>query len=248
MALPARAQEVHRLRSEISRMQRRRSDAPFLPLDPALQGLLPDPGLRAGSAYSLSPSPSLLGALLGAPSQQGSWCAVIGMPTLGIEAMAAFGVDLSRLILVPDPGDRWLTVTSALSEVVPLIAVHPRSKVSDGDIQRLSARLRDRSCTLLVTARWPQSEATIRVEDIEWHGLGEGWGLLADRTVTLRSTSRRQGTQSLRVRLPSALGRVDAAPAPLRPITPLRPPAAASPASLATPVAQTASQTWAVAG
>lgn len=238
----ARAQELHRLRSEISRMQRRRSDVPFLPLDPALDGLLPGEGLRVGSSYSLSPSPSLLGALLAAPSQKGTWCAVIGMPTIGVEAMAGLGVELSRLILVPDPGPRWLTVASALSEVVPLIAVHPRSRVSDADIARLNARLRDRGCTLLVTAPWPQSEATIRVEDTEWHGIGSGWGLLADRTVTLRAMSRRQQTPSrVRVRLPSSIGRVDAAPTPLRPVaplaapnlTPLAAPAMATPATAA---------------
>jgi hypothetical protein len=244
----SRAQELHRLRSEISRMQRRRSDVPFLPLDPALEGLLPDPGLRVGSSYSLSPSPSLLGALLSAPSQKGAWCAVIGMPTIGVEAMAGFGVELSRLILVPDPGPRWLTVASSLSEVVPLIAVHPRSRVADADISRLNARLRDRGCTLLVTAEWPQSEATIRVEATEWHGLGSGWGLLADRTVTLRSSSRRQEKpRRVQVRLPGSLGRVDAVPAPLRPVAPLPAPApAASPAALTIPPAE--NSTWAVAG
>jgi hypothetical protein len=218
----SRAHEVHRLRNEIARMQRRRSDAPFLPLDPALADLLPDPGLRVGSAYSLSPSPSLLGALLAAPSQKGSWCAVIGMPTLGVEAMNDLGVELDRLILVPDPGPRWLSVATALSEVIPLIAVHPRSRVSDSDIARLNARLRDRACTLLVTAPWPQSEATIRVEDTEWHGLGSGWGLLSDRTVTLRSYGRRfESGRRVRVQMPTSLGRVAAAPAPLRAVAPL---------------------------
>lgn len=216
----SRAQEVHRLRSEIARMQRRRSDAPFLPLDPELRGLLPDQGLRVGSSYSISPSPSLLGALLAAPSQQGSWCAVVGMPTIGIEAMHDLGVDLERLILVPDPGPRWLTVATALSEVVPLIAVHPRSRVADADVSRLNARLRDRGCTLLVTAPWPQSEATITVEETEWHGLGSGWGLLAERTVTLRSSGRHHDApRRVRVQMPTSLGRVGAAPAPLRPLT-----------------------------
>ena len=36
-----RAVEVLRLRREISRMQRRRSEHPLLPLDPALSSLLP---------------------------------------------------------------------------------------------------------------------------------------------------------------------------------------------------------------
>lgn len=243
-ALPresTRAQDLHRLRSEIARMQRRRSDVPFLPITPALAGLLPDQGLRVGSAYSLSPSPSLLGALLSAASQKGSWCAIIGMPTIGVEAMADLGVDLERLVLVPDPGPRWLTVATALSEVIPLIAVHPRSRASDADISRLNARLRDRGCTLLVTAPWPQSEATIRVEKTEWHGLGEGWGLLADRTMTLRATSRRQeAPRRVQVRLPDALGEVAIAPAPLRAVPAMHP----------TPTGMTAPDhdRWAVAG
>lgn len=219
----SRAQDLHRLRGEISRMQRRRSDVPFLPIDPAFEALLPDSGLRVGSSYSISPSPSLLGALLAAPSQKGSWCAVIGMPTIGVEALAGFGVELERLVLVPDPGPRWLTVATALSEVIPLIAVHPRSRVSDAETSRLNARLRDRGCTLLVTAPWPQSEATIRVEETEWHGLGSGWGLLADRTVTLRASGRRyESSRRVQVRMPTSLGRVDAAAAPLRAVTPLR--------------------------
>lgn len=217
-----RAQEVLRLRSEISRMQRRRSDAPLLPLDPALSDLLPEGGLRVGASYSVSPSPSLLGALLAAPSQKGAWCAIIGMPTIGVEAMDDLGVELDRLILVPDPGQRWLTVAMALSEVVPLIAVHPRSRVSDADISRLNARLRDRGCTLLVTTPWPQSEASIRVEETEWHGLGEGWGLLSERTVTLRASSRRfEPARRVRVRMPTELGRVESAPTPVRSVSPL---------------------------
>lgn len=248
-SVASRAQEVHRLRSEISRMQRRRSDVPFLPLDPALEGLLPDPGLRVGSSYSISPSPSLLGALLAAPSQKGSWCAIIGMPTIGVEAMSDLGVELERLILVPDPGPRWLTVATALSEVIPIIAVHPRSRVSDADITRLNARLRDRGCTLLVTAPWPQSEATIRVEETEWHGLGSGWGLLSDRTVTLRASGRRfESGRRVRVQMPTALGRVGDAPAPLQPVKPL-PVATTVTTTVATPLTvMPVPDRWAAAG
>ncbi|QNA92941.1 hypothetical protein [Microbacterium sp. Se63.02b] len=146
----SRAGEVLRLRREISRMQRRRSDQTLLPLDPAFSALLPEEGLQTGTSYTVSPSPSLVLALLGAASQKGLWCAVIGMPTLGVEAAAAFGIDLARLILVPDPGERWLAATSALAEVVPLIAVHPATRARDADVSRLSARLRDRGCTLLI--------------------------------------------------------------------------------------------------
>ncbi len=227
MGVPAvdasRLQDLQRLRGEITRMQRRRAEESLLPLDPALAGLLPEPGLRVGSAYSIEPSPSLLGALLAPPSQKGTWCAVIGMPTIGLEALAGFGVDLRRLILVPDPGPRWLTVASALSEVTPLVAVRPQTPLREQDAARLSARLRDRGCTLLVTAPWPQSEATLRLEEPEWHGLHDGWGLLEGRTVTVSASSRRQAApQRVRVLLPGPAGTVAPAvrvpaPIPLRP-------------------------------
>jgi len=209
-----RAGEVLRLRREIGRMQRRRSEHPVLPLDPALSSLLPDEGLLTGAAYIVSPSPSLVLALLGAASRRGHWCAVIGMPTLGIEAAAAFGVDLERLILVPAPGERWLAVTSALAEVVPLIAVSPGSPPRSADLSRLSARLRDRGATLLVAGAdrgsWPESQGSIRLSDPHWHGLGEGWGLLSDCTATVTAQTRTSPRpSSVRVRLPGSQGAVE---------------------------------------
>lgn len=210
-----RAGEILRLRREIGRMQRRRSDDAVLPMHPALQDLLPERGLHTGAVYSVSPSPSLIFALMSAVSQRGGWCAAVGMPTLGLEAAASFGIELSRLILVPSPGERWLAVVSALAEVVPLIAVSPGSAVRDADAARLAARLRDRGCTLLTTSSWPQSEGLISLHDPHWEGLGEGWGLLSDRTVTLTAQTRTTPRpKSLRVQLPAGLGGVE--PAPVR--------------------------------
>lgn len=219
--------EVLRLRREISRMQRRRSEHPLLPLDTAFSSLLPDGGLLTGTAYTVSPSPSLILALLSTASQKGHWCAVVGMPTLGIEAAASFGVDLDRLILVPAPGERWLAVVSALAEVVPLIAVHPGPRVRDADVSRLSARLRDRGTTLLVTESatagpWPQSEGSIRLSDPHWHGLGDGWGLLEDCTVTVTAQTRHAPAPAhVQVRLPGSHGTVEAVAARTAPIAEL---------------------------
>jgi len=214
-----RAGEVLRLRREISRMQRRRSEHPLLPLDPAFSSLLPEEGLQTGAAYTVSSSPSLVLALLSAASRKGLWCAVVGMPTLGVEAAAAFGIALPRLILVPDPGDRWLAATSALAEVVPLIAVHPSGRVRDTDVARLGARLRDRGSTLLVTdsspaGAWPQSEGTIRLHDQHWEGIGEGWGLIEGSTATVTARTRSSPlSTSVRVRLPGSHGAVEELPA-----------------------------------
>ncbi|SEB61614.1 hypothetical protein [Microbacterium hydrocarbonoxydans] len=214
----SRAGEVLRLRREISRMQRRRSEHQLLPLDPAFSSLLPEQGLQTGTAYTVSPSPSLILALLAAASQRGHWCAVVGMPTLGVEAAAAFGIELPRLILVPEPGDRWLAATSALAEVVPLIAVQPGSRARDADVSRLSARLRDRGSTLLVaettaSGAWPQSEGSIRLHDQHWLGVGEGWGLIEGSTATVTARTRHSPQpSSVRVRLPGAQGAVEQLP------------------------------------
>ncbi|MFE6994370.1 hypothetical protein ACFVAE_00265 [Microbacterium sp. NPDC057659] len=215
-----RAGEVLRLRREIGRMQRVRSDEKVLPVPPALEQILPAGGLAAGTVYSVSPSLSLIFALLSASSQRGSWCAAVGLPDLGVEAAAAAGIDLERLVLVPDPGPRWLAVVSALAEIIPLIAVHPVSAPQDAEAARLAARLRDRGCTVLATSPWSQSEGLISIHDPQWEGLGEGWGLLEDRTVTVTAQTRtRPRPQSVRVRLPGRFGVVEqveqAAPAPI---------------------------------
>jgi len=183
--------EVTRLRAQLERVQGRRLGAPVLPTHAAFASLLPGRGLRPGAAYSLGRSASLLLALMSQPSQDGSWCAVIGMPELGAEAAESLGVDLGRLVLVPDPGPRWLAVTATIAEVVPVVAVRPPTRAADGEVARLAARLRDRGTVLLVQGPWPQAEAVLEVGDPEWTGVGRGHGYLNGRAVTVTSSSRR---------------------------------------------------------
>lgn len=185
------ADRVRSLRAQMEKLQGRSLDEPVLPTHPALASLLPGRGLRPGSSYSLGSSMSLLFALLAQPSQAGSWCAVLGMPEFGAEAAAHIGVDLTRLVLVPDPGPRWLAVTSAVAEVMSVVAVRPPARAKDSDMARLSARMRDRGAVLLVQGTWPQTEAMIDVEDPQWSGLGDGYGLLAERELTVTVSSRR---------------------------------------------------------
>lgn len=221
MAGVADAATVQSLRAQMERMQGRRLDAPVLPVPPAIADLLPGGGLRAGASYSLGRSMSLLFTLLARPSQDGAWCAAVGMPHLGAEAARAAGVDLSRLVLVPDPGERWLAVTAAIADVLPVVAVRPPARAKDADIARLAARMREREAVLLVQGPWPQTEAVIDIGDPSWSGLGDGWGLLERRELTVTVTSRRfPAPRTGRVLLPDAEGAVSTAgrsaqPAPL---------------------------------
>lgn len=178
-----------------------------LPVHPALAAVLPDAGLRPGSAYSLTGPGALLLALLAEPSTAGYWCGVIGLPELGAEAAELAGVKLDRLVLVPDPGNRWLSVTAALIEVLPVVAVCPNGRISSADAARLAARLRDREAVLLVTGDWPQSRARISLTEPTWSGLGDGHGYLTCREVTLTVTGRQLPTpRSARLLLPDPNG------------------------------------------
>ncbi|GAA1943229.1 hypothetical protein GCM10009816_00490 [Microbacterium aquimaris] len=186
-----RSGDLQALRAKLEKVQGRRLGGSALPVHPALAGLLPGGGLRSGSVYSIDTSPSLLFALMSAASRAGTWCAALGMPDLGVEAAERLGVSLSRLVLIPDPGSRWMAVAATVSEVMPIVAVRPTSRIGDADAARFAARLRDRDGVLLVQGRWPQAEATITVSEQSWTGLGAGHGYLTDRGVVVTVSSRR---------------------------------------------------------
>lgn len=178
----------------------------------ALARLLPEPGLKPGAAYCLDGAGSLLAALLAEPSKDGSWCGLVGMPEFGAEAAAAAGVNLDRLVLVPQPAEQWLAVTAALAEAVPVIAVRPQGRVSERDAGRLASRLRDRGGVLLVHGDWPRAEARLVVDEVRWAGLGAGHGHLDRREVSLRVSSRRfPSGRRARLLLPAPDGRLGAA-------------------------------------
>jgi len=201
-AAPSTVQE---LQARISSMQATKLDERLIPTHPAIAGLLPGGGLKQGAAYSVERSAMLLMALLAGPSAAGAWCGVVGVPEFGVEAAQRFGIDLDRLVLVPHPGDDWLTVTAAIADVMGVVVTRPPKRATDSSIARLSARLRQRGATLLVLGSWPQSEAMLSLSQSEWHGIGAGHGHLAAREVTVTVTSRVAGRpRSARLWLPDA--------------------------------------------
>lgn len=217
-AARSRLADVRALRDRLERMQGTRMDSPALPTHPLLADLLPGGGLRPGAVYAVASTPSLLLALLAGPSQAGSWVAAIGMPTLGVEAAALAGITLERLVLVPAPGPRWLSIASAVAEVLPVVAVRPHGAVRDAEVSRLAARLRDRGAVLLVDGDWPQADAVLEVDEPRWKGVGTGHGYLSAREVTVTVHSRRSPVpRRARMLLPGPEGRLAEAAPGLRP-------------------------------
>jgi hypothetical protein len=162
-----------------------------LPTLPAISELLAGPGLRGGSAYSVRGSSALVMAMMAGPSAEGAWCGVVGLPSFGAEAARGLGVDLDRLVLVPDPEHDWLNVVAALVDALTVVVVRPPGEVTPGEASRLAARLRTRGVVLIAVGSWPGSEARLEVESNTWTGLGSGEGLLAARQATVVVTGRR---------------------------------------------------------
>lgn len=169
-----------------------------LPTHPAVSELLAGASLRGGSVYSVRGSAALVMALMAGPSAEGAWCGVVGVPSFGAEAARGLGVDLERLVLVPDPGREWLSVVAALVDALTVVVVRPPGEVTPGEASRLAARLRTRGAMLIAYGSWPGSEARFEIESNTWTGLGDGEGLITARRATVAVTGRRAGVRARR--------------------------------------------------
>ncbi|KDN18248.1 hypothetical protein [Amycolatopsis rifamycinica] len=196
--------------------ERARATGRVLPVALALAGLLPGAGLRRGSTVAVHGGTSLLLALLAAATASGSWAAVVGMPSLGVAAAAEYGVDVTRLALVPYPGVELPAVVAALLDGVDLVAVQPET-LQPAVARRLSARARHRGAVLLASGAWPGADVELSCRREPWSGPSEGYGHLRSRRVQVRASGRGAAARPLtaEVHLPAADGGVTQAhPAP----------------------------------
>jgi len=148
-----------------------------------LDDLLPGRGLRRGSTVAARGLTSLLLAMLGAATRAGCWCAVVGMPDLGLVAAHDLGVVLPRLALIPEPGPEWPQVVAALLDGIDVVAVAAPAGVPGVQARRLVARARQRGAVLICRGEWPAAELTIEADHGVWHGLAHGRGRLRCRAV-----------------------------------------------------------------
>lgn len=209
----AALERITSLRSKVAEMESTRVDTEGLPTAEALAPLLPGGAIRVGGSYAVHESVLLAMTMLQAASAAGAWCAVVGVPSFGVEAAAAAGIDLERLVLVPDPGDQWLTVTAALVDVAQIVLTRPLGRVVPGDVSRLSARMRQRGGALVALGSWPGADVSLRVTHSEWSGIGDGYGYLTERRATVSATGRAGAVRpvSAELLLPAADGTVRSA-------------------------------------
>ena len=174
-----------------------------LPVLPALADLLPEGGLRRGSTVAVSGTTSLALALLAGPSQAGSWCTAVGLPSLGLVAATEVGIALERFPLVARPGEEWPAVVAALVDAVDVVLVCLPRHVRMGDARRLVAKTRDRGAVLVTTGESAAFAADVRlsVAGASWEGLGQGHGHLRARRLDVVATGRGAAARERRVSL-----------------------------------------------
>ncbi len=196
------------------------SQTRLLPVLSPLAALLPDGGLRRGTAVRCGAGAhggalSLALALAAGPSAAGAWCAVVGVEDLGALAAAGLGVNLDRLAVIRAASPHWALATGILVDGVDVVIVAPPPRPRPSAVRTLAARARDRGAVLLVVGErgsWAADHELV-VEQSNWHGLADGAGRLQARRVTVVASGRGSAVRPVRQELwlPAATGNVVAA-------------------------------------
>lgn len=174
-------------------------DGQVLALPAPLDGLFPYGGVVRGNVVAID-SPALALALLAAASATGAWCAVAGLPALGLAAVAEAGIDLRRFVVVPTLGERWPVAVATLLDGFGAVVVRLPRDVRSADARRVAARARERRSTLFALGGWPQqADVSVRSERSVWTGLDHGYGRLTGRQCSYVSGGRGAAAEERRV-------------------------------------------------
>ncbi len=175
----------------------------LLPVLAPLAPLLPDGALRRGSVISVAGSTSLALALLAGASAAGSWCAAVGLASLGVVAAAEVGIALERfpLVAAPPSPEEWAWAVAALMDAVDVVLARPAGLVREAVARRLAAKARERSAVLVAVGSWPGADVRLAVTGAAWEGIGQGDGRLGARRVDVVANGRGAAAREKRVAL-----------------------------------------------
>lgn len=142
-----------------------------LGLPEPLAGAVPGGGLRRGWHVAVAAerrraptgAVSLALALLAAALADDGWGVVVGLPSLGVAAMAEAGVATGRLLVLPRPGQCWAEATASALEGADVVLLGTpvmvgRAGVLAGTLRRLRARARRAGSVLVTVQPWSVPE------------------------------------------------------------------------------------------
>ena len=169
-------------------------------VDP-LSPLLPDGGLVRGKAVACGgvAAMSLAVSLAVAATASGSWLAVVGVPTFGLEAAEEFGIPLERVVRVDPPpaaanvGESWAELVAATFDGFEVVITKVPQRLNAVLARRVQSRLQARE-GVLITLGSPgllSVDVELRAEDPRWEGVAAGSGYLRGRRVAVTSSGRR---------------------------------------------------------
>ena len=146
------------------------ASAQLLPLPTPLVPLFADGALRRGATTLVTGVPgrgatTLALALLAAASTAAGWCGAVGLADPGVVAMAELGIDLRRVVFVPNPRAGWADAAAELLDGVDVVLVRPPGRARPTAARHLVARARERRVALVVLAEraaaWPEGPDTV---------------------------------------------------------------------------------------
>lgn len=186
-----------------------------VPVPGPLSGLFPRGSLRAGSSVAIAgaASTSLLLSLAVAAAGEDSWCAIAGMPDLGLRSAVDAGLDPCRLAHVPAHGEQRPQVLSALADGVDVLVLGPDLDLAPALWRSLLGRARTADTLVLAAAPPGRADLALRSTTLRWTGLGAGSGRLRTRRLEVSASGRGiAGQREVEVLLPQVGGMIAAAP------------------------------------
>ncbi|MGF0118767.1 hypothetical protein ACQFYA_20940 [Promicromonospora sp. Marseille-Q5078] len=151
---------------------------PARPEPIGVRDLLPEGRLPQGSVSVVAGSPNLLLALLAASQERDDWIAFVAAPETGYLAAAERGIDLERVIAIPDTHGRPAETVAALLDGMSYVVTGPQIALSPSERRRLLVRARERGAGLVSTTPWEHAALRLHVVGARWSGVDEGAGYL----------------------------------------------------------------------
>lgn len=182
-----------------------------------LSALFPRSSLRAGSSVAIegAASTSLLLSLAIAAMGEDSWCAIAGMPDLGLRAALDAGLDPTRLALAPAHGEHRPQVLSALADGVGVLVLGPGLDLAPALWRSLLGRARTADTLVLAAVPPGRADLSLRSTTRSWTGLGAGSGRLRSRRLAVSAVGRGiAGQREVEVLLPQVGGMIASVPQP----------------------------------
>jgi hypothetical protein len=134
--------------------------------------------LPRGTVAVLSGARSLPLSLVAAVTAKGGHAAIVGQPDVGLMAAVEMGADLSRIAVIPEPGNDPVEVAAVLMDGMDLVVLGLGGRsVPATRARAVVARARQKGCTLLVTnGDWQGASARLEARVCGYEIAGPGGG------------------------------------------------------------------------